>query len=100
MSEIDLPCVLSIQTGINEPRYVGHARHSPGGFDSRFQRSDASDLGIDSNAVGERGCQGEAAPDYFVPAVGQGRRDADGRTRRDHSTRLIELMKAKGGYQQ
>ncbi|MFZ1129119.1 MAG: electron transfer flavoprotein subunit beta/FixA family protein, partial [Terriglobales bacterium] len=23
MSEIDLPCVLSIQTGINEPRYVG-----------------------------------------------------------------------------
>src|SRR5262249_35690537 len=23
VSEIDLPCVLSIQTGINEPRYVG-----------------------------------------------------------------------------
>jgi electron transfer flavoprotein beta subunit len=23
MNEIDLPCVLSIQTGINEPRYVG-----------------------------------------------------------------------------
>src|SRR4029077_20459941 len=23
ISEIDLPCVLSIQTGINEPRYVG-----------------------------------------------------------------------------
>ena len=23
ISEIELPCVLSIQTGINEPRYVG-----------------------------------------------------------------------------
>ena len=23
INEIDLPCVLSIQTGINEPRYVG-----------------------------------------------------------------------------
>ena len=32
MNEIELPCVLSIQTGINEPRYVGHPRHPQGGL--------------------------------------------------------------------
>ena len=32
MSEIDLPCVLSIQTGINEPRYVGMRGIRAGGF--------------------------------------------------------------------
>ncbi len=32
MNEIDLPCVLSIQTGINEPRYVGYSRNPEGGI--------------------------------------------------------------------
>jgi electron transfer flavoprotein beta subunit len=65
ISEIDLPCVLSIQTGINEPRYVG----------MRGIRQVASvpiptyrrvGLGVDTNAVGEAAANVKRV-DYFVP---------------------------------
>jgi electron transfer flavoprotein beta subunit len=94
MSEIDLPCVLSIQTGINEPRYVGMrgirqvaAVHVPV-FAAR-------DLGVDPSTVGEAGAK-VTRVDYFVPALGKGAEMLGG-DREEVVAKLIELMKAKGG---
>src|SRR5664279_5032998 len=51
MNEIDLPCVLSIQTGINEPRYVG-MRGIRQVASLEIPTYDASDLGLDEALVG------------------------------------------------
>ena len=59
MNEIDLPCVLSIQTGINEPRYVG-MRGIRQVASVEIPTLGASDLGIDAAAVGDAARQGEA----------------------------------------
>jgi len=93
INEIDLPCVLSIQTGINEPRYVG----------MRGIRQVASvpiptfgtpELGIGATA-------GEAAAkvkrvDYFVPALGKGAEILHG-SREENIDKVLELVAAKGG---
>ncbi|MCD4744510.1 MAG: electron transfer flavoprotein subunit beta/FixA family protein, partial [Desulfobacteraceae bacterium] len=54
MNEIDLPCVLSIQTGINEPRYVG-IRGIRKVAKIEIPVKGASDLGIDAGSVGKDG---------------------------------------------
>ncbi len=94
MNEIDLPCVLSIQTGINEPRYVGMRgiRQVAGVEVPTFS---ASDLGVDASAVGEAGAKVKRV-DYFVPALGKGAEMLQG-DREVVIAKLIELMKAKGG---
>jgi electron transfer flavoprotein beta subunit len=94
MNEIDLPCVLSIQTGINEPRYVG----------IRGIRKVASveipvwgppDLDIAPESVGEIGAKVKRV-DYFVPELGEGAEILDG-SMDEMAGKLIELLKAKGG---
>jgi electron transfer flavoprotein beta subunit len=56
MNEIALPCVLSIQTGINEPRYVGiRGIRKVASVD--IPVLGASDLGIDAASVGESGAR-------------------------------------------
>src|SRR5271165_2598365 len=64
MNEIDLPCVLSIQTGINEPRYVGMRgiRQVAGVPVPTFN---AKDLGIGACAVGEAAAKVRRV-DYFA----------------------------------
>src|SRR5579864_1884007 len=52
MNEIDLPCVLSIQTGINEPRYVG-MRGIRQVASVPIPVMGAADLGVDAGEVGE-----------------------------------------------
>src|SRR5579864_2044747 len=52
INEIDLPCVLSIQTGINEPRYVG-MRGIRQVASVPIATLGASDLGVDAREVGE-----------------------------------------------
>ena len=74
MNEIDLPCVLSIQTGINEPRYVG-MRGIRAVASVPIPTYGASDLAIDPSAVGEAAAKVRRV-DYFLPSAGQGRRDA------------------------
>ena len=54
MNEIDLPCVLSIQTGINEPRYVG-IRGIRKVASLEIPVQNAGDLGITPDAVGNAG---------------------------------------------
>lgn len=90
MNEMDLPCVLSIQTGINEPRYVG----------MRGIRQVAS-VPIPTLGAGELGVAGKFTPkvvrtDYFAPALGKGAEILKG-SREEIVGQVIELVKAKGG---
>ena len=94
MNEIDLPCVLSIQTGINEPRYVG-MRGIRQVASLEVPTFGASDLGVDASAVGDAGAKVKRM-DYFVPALGKGAEMLEG-DREEVIAKLIELMKAKGG---
>jgi len=94
MNEIDLPCVLSIQTGINEPRYVG-MRGIRQVASVNIPTFGAADLGVDTGSVGEAAAKVKRL-DYFVPALGKGAEILQG-SREEVINKLIELMKAKGG---
>jgi electron transfer flavoprotein beta subunit len=94
MNEIDLPCVLSIQTGINEPRYVG-IRGIRKVASVEIPVWGASDLGIAADSVGEAGAQVKRL-DYFVPELGEGAEILEG-SMEEVADKLIELLKAKGG---
>jgi electron transfer flavoprotein beta subunit len=94
VNEIDLPCVLSIQTGINEPRYVG-IRGIRKVASAEIPVWGASDLGIAADAVGEAGARVKRM-DYFVPEFGEGAEILEG-SLEEKSEKLIELLKAKGG---
>src|SRR5271165_5372077 len=96
MNEIDLPCVLSIQTGINEPRYVG-MRGIRQAASLEVPTYGAADLGVDKASVGEAAAKVKC-DDYFVPALGKGAEILQG-TSEEIADKLIELMKAKGGLQ-
>lgn len=94
INEIDLPCVLSIQTGINEPRYVG-IRGIRQVASIEIPTLGTSELGLDKDAVGEDAAKVERL-DYFVPALGKGAEMLEGK-REEVIDKLIELLKAKGG---
>ena len=94
MNEIDLPCVLSIQTGINEPRYVG-IRGIRKVASLEIPVHGAGDLGISSETVGESGSKVKRL-DYFVPEPGEGAEILEGSTE-EILDKLIELLKSKGG---
>jgi electron transfer flavoprotein beta subunit len=92
--EIELPCVLSIQTGINEPRYVG-MKGIRQVASVEIPAFGASDLGIDAAGVGASGTKVKRT-DYFVPAPGKGAEILQG-SREENIAKVIELMKARGG---
>ncbi len=94
MNEIDLPCVLSIQTGINEPRYVG-IRRIRKVASLEMPVHSAADLGIAEDTVGESGARIKRL-DYFVPDPGEGAEILEGSTD-EIIDKLVELLKAKGG---
>jgi electron transfer flavoprotein beta subunit len=94
MNEIDLPCVLSIQTGINEPRYVG-MRGIRQVASVPIPTLGASDLGLEDDAAGEAAAKVKRV-DYFVPAVGKSAEILKG-SREEIAEKLIGLIKAKGG---
>jgi electron transfer flavoprotein beta subunit len=94
ISEIDLPCVLSIQTGINEPRYVG-MRGIRAVASLPVPTYGASELGIDASSVGESGAKVKRV-DYFVPALGKSAEMLDG-SREENIDKVLELVAAKGG---
>ncbi len=94
INEIDLPCVLSIQTGINEPRYVGmkgirQVQSIP------IPTLGAADLGLDPATVGAAGAH-VTRTDYFVPVAGKGAEMLTG-DRDAIVGKLVELLKANGG---
>jgi electron transfer flavoprotein beta subunit len=94
ISEIDLPCVLSIQTGINEPRYVG-MRGIRQVASVPIPTFGAGELGIASGAVGTAGAKVKRL-DYFVPALGKGAEILHGE-REEIVDQLFELVRSKGG---
>jgi electron transfer flavoprotein beta subunit len=94
ISEIDLPCVLSIQTGINEPRYVG-MRGIRAVASVPIPTYGVSELGIDPGAVGEAAARVKRV-DYFLPQLGKGAEMLEG-SREEVIDKLVELVAAKGG---
>ena len=94
MNEIDLPCVLSIQTGINEPRYVG-IRGIRKVASVEIPVWGASDLGLAADSVGAAGARMKRV-DYFVPELGEGAEILEG-SMEEVADKLLELLKAKGG---
>jgi len=94
ISEIDLPCVLSIQTGINEPRYVG-MRGIRAVASVPIPTYGVSELGIDPGAVGEAAARVRRV-DYFLPQLGKGAEMLEG-SREEVIDKLVELVAAKGG---
>jgi electron transfer flavoprotein beta subunit len=94
INEIDLPCVLSIQTGINEPRYVG-MRGIRQVASVTIPTLGASDLGVSQGAVGESAAKVKRV-DYFVPALSKGAEILKG-SREENAQKILELVAAKGG---
>lgn len=93
-SEIDLPCVLSIQTGINEPRYVG-MRGIRAVASLPIGTFGAEDLGVDPSAVGVAGAK-VTRVDYFVPIAGRTAEMLEG-SREENVEKVLELVAARGG---
>lgn len=94
MNSIEMPCVLSIQTGINEPRYVG-IRGIRKVASVEIPQQGADDLGVDAAIVGVAGAAVKRL-DYFVPELGDGAEMLEG-SDEEIIAKLIELLKAKGG---
>jgi len=94
ISEIDLPCVLSIQTGINEPRYVG-MKGIRQVASVAIPTFGVSELGLDAGAIGESGAKVKRV-DYFIPALGKGAEILQG-SREENIDKVMELVAAKGG---
>lgn len=94
MNEITMPCVLSIQTGINEPRYVG-IRGIRKVASVEIPTYGASDVGVAAGSVGAAAAALKKI-DYFVPAMGKGAEMLEG-SPEELAEKLIEILKAKGG---
>jgi electron transfer flavoprotein beta subunit len=94
INEIDLPCVLSIQTGINEPRYVG-MRGIRQVASIPIPTFGVTELGVDPSSVGEAAAKVKRV-DYFTPTLGKGAEMLEG-SREEIVEKLVELVAAKGG---
>ena len=94
VNEIELPCVLSVQTGINEPRYVG-MRGIRQVASVELPTLRLSDLGICVESVGEAAAKVKRE-NYFASTTGKGAEVLQG-SRQEVADKLIELLKAKGG---
>lgn len=94
VNEIELPCVLSIQSGINEPRYVGiRGIRKVSGVE--IPEMSASDLGLSEDQVGENAARVKRL-DYFHPEMGEGAEILEGDSE-EVAEKLVELLKAQGG---
>jgi electron transfer flavoprotein beta subunit len=94
INAIDLPCVLSIQTGINEPRYVG-MRGIRQVASVPIPTLGAGELNLEPDAVGAASAKVKRL-DYFVPAAGREAEMLEG-SQEEIVEKLVELLKAKGG---
>ena len=90
---LKLPCVVAIQTGINEPRYasiMGIAKASK----REIELTAASDLGLDASETGEGGSKTKVL-DFAYPPVGEGAEILEG-TPTEASGKLAQVLKEKG----
>jgi electron transfer flavoprotein beta subunit len=92
--EIDLPAVLTLQTGINEPRYVsimGIRKVAK----KEIKTLGAADLNIKPEEAGLAGSSIRVEK-LFLPSVGQGAVLLDGNPE-EVSLKILEILKEKGG---
>ncbi|HEX7707638.1 MAG TPA: electron transfer flavoprotein subunit beta/FixA family protein [Thermoanaerobaculia bacterium] len=94
ISDIELPCVLSIQTGINEPRYVG-IRGIRKVASVEIPVMDAEALGLQAGTVGAAAAKVRRV-DYFVPQAEAGAEMLEGSTE-ELAGKLVDLLRARGG---
>jgi electron transfer flavoprotein beta subunit len=94
INEIELPCVLSVQTGINEPRYVG-MRGIRQVASVPIPTLGCTDVGVDPATVGQ-GAAKVKRLGYFVPSLGKGAEMLTG-SREENAEKVLELIGAKGG---
>jgi electron transfer flavoprotein beta subunit len=94
ISEIDLPCVLSIQTGINEPRYVG-MKGIRAVASVPIPTYGGAELGLAPSAVGAAAAKVQRV-DYFVPTLGKSAEMLGG-SRDENIETILQLVAAKGG---
>ncbi len=94
INEINLPCVLSIQTGINEPRYVG-MRGIRQVASVPIATLGAADLGVQKARVGNAAAKVRRL-DYFLPALSKGAEILNG-SREENAHMVLELVAARGG---
>ena len=92
--DIDLPALLTIQTGINEPRYVsimGIRKVAK----KEIKALGALDLNLKPDEVGLSGSSVRVEKVFF-PLVGQGAQMLEG-SPEDVSLKILDLLKDKGG---
>ncbi len=94
INDIELPCVLSIQTGINEPRYVG-MRGIRQVASAAIPTWKAAEIGLGPTDAGEQAAKVKRV-DYFVAALGKGAEMLTG-SREENAEKIFELVSAKGG---
>jgi electron transfer flavoprotein beta subunit len=94
INEIDLPCVLSIQTGINEPRYVG-MRGIRQVASVPIPTFGASGLNVNPATVGPFAAKVKRV-DYFVPAAGRSAEMLQGKPE-EIADKVVELVRTNGG---
>jgi electron transfer flavoprotein beta subunit len=92
--EMDLPCVLSVQTGINEPRYVS-VRGVMKAAGVEIPVYTPSELALPPDATGSPGSMLKRLS-YVVPDVGEGAEMLEGRLE-TVVDRLFDVLKSKGG---
>lgn len=92
--EIDLPAVLTIQTGINEPRYVsimGIRKVAK----KEIKTFGASDLSLKAEEVGPLGSDIRLEK-IFLPPVGEGSEMLEGKPE-EIALKFFDILKDKGG---
>jgi electron transfer flavoprotein beta subunit len=92
--EIDLPALLTIQTGINEPRYVsimGIRKVAK----KEIKTLGASDLNLKAEAVGLSGSDIQLEK-IFLPPVGEGAVMLDGKPE-ELALKVFDILKDRGG---
>lgn len=90
--EVDMPVLVTVQTGINEPRYVSiRGIRKVAGVD--IPSLDADALGLESDQLGSRWVTVE---EMFLPPAGGGAEILQGRTD-EVVEQLVERLKSRGG---
>jgi electron transfer flavoprotein beta subunit len=92
--ELDLPALVTVQTGINEPRYVSiRGIRKVSGME--IPVLSVSDLGLDPAAVGRQGAR-VVTEELFLPPRGEGAEILEGDDE-EMVDALIERLREHGG---
>lgn len=92
--EMDMPVLLAVATGLNEPRFVS-IRAVRKVSSVEIPSIGLDDLGLDENAVGSAGSR-VVIEQAFLPPEGEGAEILKGSSE-EVAARLVEILKEKGG---